>query len=225
MKRKLFTALVVLMIGAALAGCGSKAQQSAQPAQEPAKQESAAVTIKPMPGAFDMENLKDCMPNVAFSVDDVDFELNCIYAMIYDVEYYDMVDIANLKVGDIIETADGDVTVKTIKDTESGKLINEDEADMLELQAPEESSGVFQIVGMDDVLGMRLLGQAQLSLSENVVLHDCTTEPGEVVDVQASELKEYLANLPEERKEFSQYATTILLEGELVTEITRNWRP
>ena len=69
----------------------------------------------------DMENnLTDCTLYVGFTLDDVSD--TTVSAMVYDDVSYDLVDVHNLAVGDTLETAQGDITVASKEQDESGYI-------------------------------------------------------------------------------------------------------
>lgn len=216
MKKKLLVALMLMMAMAlALCSCGNSSEEATDEGN----------VLAPLESAFDMETLQDCTANVSFTADDFDWELNCVYVTLFDTLCYDAVAVSELAEGDTIVTASGDVVVETLKDTDNGKLINEGTANEVNLCTTDEDGGVYQIVGENDVVEMQAVGQAQITLADDVVLNDSTDEPGETVTVKAGDLKAYIEGLDESRQTFSELDTTIVLTGEKASEITRAWRP
>ena len=222
MKKKLLVlvaAVLAIAMAMSMCACGSTTTEKS----EISASDSGNV-ISPLDSAYTVENLDDCTANVSFTSEDFDWENNCVYATIYDVLTYDAVDVQSIEEGSVLETGDGDVQVNTVTETDDGILINEGE-DNQQLLQPQDG-GTYQIVGDNDIRAMRLLGEAELTLADDVVLHDRDNEdPNKVVDVSTDKLKTYIDGLTDTDAEFDPYSTTVVIEGGVVTEINRVWMP
>ena len=139
--KKLILIILTLAMSASLVGCGGKTEEGApaeakqtespkaeavvnQEVSKEAEQKESGVTVQPLSDTT-MENLEDAILSVSFGEGDVyldDTGKLQTKAKIYTYDKYDMVDIAQMKVGDIIVTHTGGVEVQALERSESGIL-------------------------------------------------------------------------------------------------------
>ena len=194
-----------------------------QNASSNAEQEEPAAVVHPLPDTT-MENLNDAILSISLEeggayVDDTGkMQMD---VKIYTYDKYDMVDIATLKVGDVIVTHDGEVEVTALERNENGLLfINGGEGaggfDMFT-----NDSGIFFRVGFSDVKNWYEVGEVTLPVSTEFECRD-TSDPDkeEVVFFPGDFLIEGVVNY-----HFTPHNTTIRVEAGRIVEMNRVYTP
>ena len=182
-----------------------------------------AQTINPLPNNT-MENLTDAILSVSLEEGDAYVDDNGVMQMklkIYAYDQYDMVDIANLKVGDTIVRHDGNVEVTSKEQGETGAvLINGGlENDGLDLVTDED--GVFYEMGYSDVKSWYEVGEATIRVSVDFVFTDSSDlELGEMIFYPGSFLIGEVTNY-----DFGPGNTTVRVENGQIIEMTRSYTP
>ena len=187
---------------------------------------ASAQTIEPT-FSFSMEDaFADGSYHVGFEMDDVtDKE---IFAQMYSELYYDIVSIGQMKVGDTIETPDGDLEIKSIDQAENEISINSGEYTLVN---PEDTNGWY---ARDYELPVyELLGEAQLLLADEITLNTYKMkEDGspngrgyDTVECAPGELKENLEKLPFSDNGFYPSRVTVDLKDEKIEAVTIIYTP
>ena len=177
----------------------------------------------------DMENnLTDCTLYVGFTLDDVSD--TTVSAMVYDDVSYDLVDVHNLAVGDTLETAQGDITVASKEQDESGYIqINGGEEAGGVTLFPADEDNCYHAMAFD-LAEKLLVGQAQLTLADQVTIsiykHDDSLAPAgegyDAVTVAAADVASQLALFTDE---YTPYQTRVTVENGVLTELTVDYAP
>ena len=192
-------------------------ENSAAPAQK---------TIAPMTTAIDVNNLPDGIYPVSFDRGDVLAGASGIYmnsVHIYAQDWYDIVDINTLQVGDTIIVEGEEVPVLSLEATEYGLEVNEDQdARAFYLASPEDSNG-FRVYGLDDMSTYTELGVATLVLAPEATFTDAWDIEKEPVTVNADGIVEAMQT--SENDYFVPYNTTVRIENGKVVEINREYVP
>ena len=236
--KKLMTVMAMLLC-LSLVACGQSAQQPAEePVQEPAQesvqqpaevpsQESEpvapAATVQPLPDTT-MDNLTDAILSVSLEeggayVDDtgkMQMDLK-----IYSYDKYDMVDVASLKVGDVVLGHAGTVTVNSIERDDAGTIFVNGglDADGIELATDED--GVFYERGFNDAKSWYEVGAATIRVSVDFEgIDGADLEKGEVVLYPGSFLIGEVKNY-----DFTPYNTTVRVEDGQIIEMNRVYIP
>ena len=134
-----------------------------------------ARTIAPEAVAIDVNNLPDGEYHVAFNPGDVLSGASGIYmnaVHIYTMDWYDIVDISALKVGDTLIVEGEEVPVLSLEETEYGLSVNEgQDARAFDLATEEDSNGWF-IRGLDDLRTYTERGVASLVVDPSATFTD-----------------------------------------------------
>ena len=189
-----------------------------------------AETIKRVPGV-DMDDLSNCEVRAGFTAADISG--TDITASIYDEVAYDIADIAGLKVGDVIETSKGDVTVERLS-ADAGIEINGGlEEGGVTLLAEDENNRYTEVTMNADAL--ILVGQARLALADTVAIRtykmdDFMSPVGEgydTIEVAAADAAGVMSGLAEKyyMDEFYPEQFFLTIENDQVTEITMEYMP
>ena len=180
--------------------------------------------VAPLPCGYDLENLADCTVPASFCADDFSWMGGNLRMTVYSEDIYDAVDLLRLQPGDTLLYDGEKIVVETIKDEDGFLTINDGiENGGAWLQAGD--GGTYRAVQFDDHSLYTELGAAELPLAENFRIIDCGENPTAPSDTLSTGQKLYLETLDEWRKSFSPLDTRALIEGGIITEITRHWIP
>jgi hypothetical protein len=139
---------------------------------------------------------------------------------VYDYDVYDMVDIAQLAVGDTIVVDGKDVVVISREDKDGFVTINGGlEQGGVDLTS--DDSGVYYAVGMDDAKSYHELGRITVPVAEGFVLTD-NSDPDHPDETYAAE---DLSNLAEDAPGFVAGNTLATIEHGELTVLARSFMP
>ena len=224
--------LLILALCLVLTGCGKKEEAPAASIQAPEKEtvetapaaseEQPAHVINPLPDST-MDNLTDAILAVSLEeggayVDDtgkMQMDLK-----IYTYDKYDMVDIAELKVGDIIVTHAGEVEVTSLEENSIGIIVNggleEGGFDLVT-----DDSGIYFETGFNDAKNWYQVGEETIRVSADFQGHDMADpDKGDVILYPGSFLVGEVTDY-----HFTPYNTTVRVEEGQIVEMTRIFMP
>ena len=143
LKKVLVVLLSLLVLSAALFGCGAKDEPPTEPSD---------TRILPIPSSFDPTNLEDCSFPVSFTNDDI--ELNdegsfALHMTVWEQELFDAASITGLKEGDVIVVRGDDVSVAAVEQADGVVHINGGLENGGITMAPSESGGTFYESGSE----------------------------------------------------------------------------
>ncbi len=143
LKKVLVVLLSLLVLSAALFGCGAKDEPPTEPSD---------TRILPIPSSFDPTNLEDCSLPVSFTNDDI--ELNdegsfVLHMTVWEQELFDAASITGLKEGDVIVVRGNDVSVAAVEQADGVVHINGGLENGGITMAPSESGGTFYESGSE----------------------------------------------------------------------------
>ena len=158
--------IILLMICCMFTACGS---QNDTVTDAPEQTENAeGVVISPLPTTLDMNALDNCTLAVSFEKGDAyvdDTGAMQLDVTVYTYDLYDMVDIANLKVGDTIVIQGKDVMVESLETLESGLLFINGGMDNGGYDLWHNDSGVYFEHGYNDAKSYYSIGEATFRVS------------------------------------------------------------
>ena len=182
LKKVLVVLLSLLVLSAALFGCGAKDEPPTEPSD---------TRILPIPSSFDPTNLEDCSFPVSFTNDDI--ELNdegsfVLHMTVWEQELFDAVSITGLKEGEVIVVRGDDVSVAAVEQADGVVHINGGLENGGITMAPSESGGTFYESGSElteyDVLYTSVAQMALPVNGDEFVYRDSSDlEKGEVTYV------------------------------------------
>lgn len=192
-----------------------QASEEQQPAQE-------AKRVEPMPESLDPQALTDATVAASFGADDISetdgkTELTLT---VYDYDIYDMVDIAQLAVGDTI-VVDGKDMVVTSREDENGFVIINGGLEQGGVDLTSDDSGVYYAVGMDDAKSYHELGKITVPVAEGFVLTDNSDPDHPDETYAASDLAKLAASEPG----FTANNTLATIEHGELTVLARSYTP
>ena len=234
MKRMSLFLLIVCLL---LAGCTVSQKANIVPTTEGSAETAALGTedatftvqtestqiIVPLPDTT-MENLTDAILSVSLAEGDayVDDTGKMQMALkIYSYDQYDMVDIANLKVGDTLIRHSGEVEVISLEQNESGRIFINGGLDNGGFELVTDEHGIFYEMGYNDHKNWYQVGAATIRVSADFEgLDSADLEQGEVIIYPGDFLIGAVTNY-----DFTPYNTTIRTENGQIVEINRRFIP
>ena len=135
----------------------------------------APVTVSPLPRSIDLEHLDNCTVPISLQKGDVyldDDGALQMKATAYTYDRYDLVDIANLKVGDTIVLGQENVTVTSVVEDSNGRLVLNGQFYLCS-----NEDGTFSQVDDTGILVYYPLGEATIRVSQEFTFAD-SFDPG-----------------------------------------------
>ena len=179
--------------------------------------------ITPLPNAT-MENLTDAILSVSFAegdayVDDTGkMQMNL---KIYTYDKYDMIDIANLKVGNTIIGHTGAVEVISVEQDKAGRILINGGLDADGFNLATDDDGVFYEIGYNDAKNWYQIGEATIRVSVDFKgIDNSDLDLGEVILYPGDFLIGAVTNY-----DFTPYNTTIRVENGQIVELNRRYIP
>ena len=180
-------------------------------------------TITPLPDTT-MENLSDAILSISLDEGDAYVDDSGRMQMdlkIYTYDKYDMVDIANLKVGDTVVRHFGEVKVVSKEQNEAGTIFINGGLENGGLDLVTDDCGIFYETGFNDVKNWYEIGEATIRVSVDFKgVDNADLEQGEVIIYPGDFLIGAVTNY-----DFTPYNTTIRVEDGQIVEMNRVFTP
>ena len=194
-------------------------EEQASEEQQPAQ---VAKHIEPLAESLDPQALTDATVAASFGADDISetdgkTELTLT---VYDYDIYDMVDIAQLAVGDTI-VVDGKDMVVTSREDKDGVVTINGGLEQGGVDLTSDDSGVYYAVGMDDAKSYHELGKITVPVAEGFVLTDNSDPEHPDETYAASDLAKLAASEPG----FTANNTLATIEHGELTVLARSYTP
>ena len=182
-----------------------------------------AQAISPLPDTT-MENLTDAILSVSLDEGDAYVDDQGRMQMnlkIYTYDKYDMVDIANLKVGDTVVRHSGEVKVVSKEQSETGTISINGGLENGGFDLVTDDCGIFYETGFNDVKNWHEIGEATIRVSVDFKgIDNADLEQGEVIIYPGDFLIGAVTNY-----DFTPYNTTIRVEDGQIVEMNRVFIP
>ena len=182
-----------------------------------------AQKIRPLPDTT-MENLTDAILSVSLDEGNAYVDDNGRMQMdlkIYTYDKYDMVDIANLKVGDTVVRHSGEVKVISKEQNEAGTIYINGGLENGGFDFVTDDCGIFYETGFNDVKNWYEIGEATIRVSADFKgIDNADLEQGEVIIYPGDFLIGAVTNY-----DFTPYNTTIRVEDGQIVEMNRVFIP
>jgi hypothetical protein len=180
-------------------------------------------TITPLPDTT-MENLTDAILSISLDEGDAYVDDQGRMQMdlkIYTYDKYDMVDIANLKVGDTVVRHSGEVKVISKEKNEAGTISINGGLENGGFDLVTDDCGIFYETGFNDVKNWYEIGEATIRVSVDFKgIDNADLEQGEVILYPGDFLIGAVTNY-----DFTPYNTTIRVEDGQIIEMNRVYTP
>ena len=239
MKKKLLCLVCATLVCNSLLGCGASEEnqnnntdistevvEGSTEAKTEIAEESTEIrnTIAPLPSDIDINNLDNC--TVAISLEKGGAYVDDTGAMqmdvtVYTYDFYDMVDIAMLKEGDIIIIRGQEVEVTSLKREDSVLFINGGlDENGYELRT--DDTTVWYESGYSDVKSYYEVGKATIRVSADMNFYDTSDlDKGEVVYYPG----DFLTDAAGIVYHFVPDNTRIVIEDGMIIEMYRSYMP
>ena len=180
-------------------------------------------TISPLPDTT-MENLTDAILSVSLDEGDAYVDDQGRMQMnlkIYTYDKYDLVDIANLKVGDTVVRHSGEVKVISIEQNDSGTIYINGGLENGGFDLVTDDCGIFYETGFNDLKNWHEIGETTVRVSVDFKgIDNADLEHGEVIIYPGDFLIGAVTNY-----DFTPYNTTIRVEDGQIVEMNRVFIP
>lgn len=224
------TVILIAVLCLLLAGCafGGGPEQPETPAENnttpaPAATEAPANKIAPLADTT-MVGLTDAILTVSLEESGVYVDENgdlCMELRIYTYDRYDMVDMANLKVGDILVTHEAEVTVTALERAETGAYLINGGLDNGGFDLMTDDGGIFYEQGLSDAKSWYEVGRKAFRVAETFSGTDqADPDLGEVALTYSSFADGEIAVF-----DFTPHNTTVRLEGGEIVALNRVYTP
>ena len=193
--------------------------EQTEDAQQPAQE---AKRIEPLPETLDVNALTDATVAASFGAEDISEKdgRTEITLTVYDYDVYDMVDIAQLAVGDTIVVDGADMVVTSREDNNGFVTINGGiEQGGVDLAT--DDGGVYYAVGLDDAKSYHELGKITVPVADGFVLTDNADPEHPDETYAASDLAKLAASEPG----FTANNTLATIEHGELSVLTRSYTP
>lgn len=187
---------------------------------------SAPKTVVPEAAEIDVNNLDDGTYYVSFDRGDVLSGATGTYmnqVHIFSRDWYDMLDVINLKAGDTIIVEGEEVPVLSVEETEYGYLVNDGQDARSFYLAGEDDNNGFGVRGLDDLTTFTERGVTTLVIDPSATYTDSSDIESEPVTVSYDGIVNAMQSSAIDY--FVPYNTTVRVEGGKVVEINRTYVP
>lgn len=213
---------ILILAAAALLMCACNTNKGNS--TNPNNNADAHKCVRPLPAGTNPDSLTDCTVPAVFTVDNFDWTAGTLQFKVYNKDLYDVVDIQQLANGDTLVFQGRKIVVNSVEKKDDGFIIvnggiENDGADLVPFEG-----GTYRGIQPDDHAVYSLLGTATLPLANNLVMIDCGIEPNDPVDTVRTNVKEYIQKL-DNRDNFNELNTELLIQGGKITQINRHWIP
>ena len=182
-----------------------------------------ACTINPLPDTT-MENLTDAILSVSLKEGDAYVDDNGKIQMnlkIYTYDKYDMIDIAQLQIGDIIVRYSGEVKVISKEQRDSGIISINGGMENGGFDLVTDDCGIYFETGFNDAKNWYEIGNATIRVSADFKGIDCMDpDQGDILLYPGDFLIGAVTNY-----DFTPFNTTIRVEDGQIVELTRVYIP
>lgn len=221
MKKELLKRMAAITLAglllASVTGCGKAEETVVTEASE------TSAVVMPLPDTT-MENMADAILSVSLEKDGIHVDDAGNLQMdvkVYTYDKYDLVDIANLKVGDTIATYAGEVEVAALEKKDDGTVWINGGLDGNGIELATDDSGVFYEEGFSDAKSWYEIGMATIRVSADFVGYDHSDlDRGEIIFDSDSLLSGEIENY-----NFTPHNTTIRIADGQVVEMNRRYTP
>lgn len=196
--------LVAILCLGLFAGCGTQTENK----------------ISPLPEILDVNDLNDC--TVAASVDWVALTADGTAEMdvtVYTYDLYDLVDIAELKEGDVIVRGGEEVKINALERLDTGLVRINGGEENRGFDLMTDDSTVYYEIGMDNAKAYRALGKVSPPVAESFVYVDESDLTAGAVEYSFEDL----ANLAE--YDFTPENTSVVIEDGAIIQLTKRFVP
>ena len=191
------------------------------------KEDLACHFVKPIPAdkspfKGNLEGLNVTVPAL-FSFSDFNWKDGTLTMTVYSIDCYDAKAIDQMQIGDSILFRNDTIIINNIQKDKILTINGGIEYGGVYLT--QNDSNTYRVQLMDDHPQYSELGKVQLPLSKNLTIIDCGDNPTAPYDTIRTNHKQWLDNVKEYKRDFSELNTRVKIENGVITNITRFWIP
>lgn len=180
--------------------------------------------VKPLPSAYQIDQLKDATVAASFSTKDFAWDKGKLSMDVFSEDLYDAAEISKLKAGDTLVYLGQPIVVKDVVFKDSFVTVNggieEGGADFTAKQ-----DRLYRGTQMDGHSTYTKLGKVTLPLAKDFKLVECGENPTDPYDTIKVAQEDYLKKVRDYKKVFSSLDTKVLVKNGTIVSITRKWIP
>lgn len=183
------------------------------------------LTVMPLPSAVDMGAVENCTLAVSFSLGDAYVDDSGQMRMkltVYDYELFDLVEISQLKPGDIIVMNGQNVVIDSLERDESGRVLINGGLDVGGRELSTDENGVFYETGYNDAKNYYPVGTLDLPVAADFVFTDGFDLDNGPVEYYPGD---FLDPSVEMMPHFVPSNTKVIIVDRLITAINRVYIP
>ena len=227
MKKFIALLLALCCMFCCFTACGSK---PADPAETPdttpdTTPDASETAIAPLPSTLDLEHLEDCTIAISLNEGDAYVDDNGAMQMkvtVYAYDLYDMVDIANLEVGDSILIREEVVVITELERNDFGNVLINGGLDNGGYELRTDETGVFYETGYSDLKSYFAVGEAIIPVSTEFTYTDSSNLDQDPVVYMPGD---FLVEGTGIDYHFVPDNTSIVIEGGKIISMTRIYTP
>lgn len=219
--------LLLLVLCCLLTACGSSQTDANQTEDQPQinENDTTAVTVTPLPVTLDIEQLDNCTAAVSLQEGSVAADENGTVQMtvtVYTYDLYDMVDIANLKVGDTIIIRQEEIQITELTRDDAGNVLINGGLDVGGYELHTAENGVYFEIGYSDIKSYFAIGETTLPVSPDFTYTDSSVLEQDPVVYTVSD---FLAEDSAIEYHFVPDNTSIVIENGTILSMSRIYTP
>lgn len=222
------TIIAVLLISFLCAACTQEQAETSEYSTTEAVVTSEDISpkrIMPLPCTVDVNQLQDGTLAVSLEEDalrrDESGNLK-MHLTVHTYDFYDMVDISQMQVGDTININRQDLLITSLEETQYGSVLINGGLENGGHELRTDENGVYYEIGYSDVKSYYEIGSVTLPLSEQFVYVDASDlDLGEAI----WNLEEFEAMYEEIKFYFQPSSTSVVVENGAVTSLMRIYVP
>lgn len=220
LKRLLFVVVAAVLV----CGCARVHRAADADGRTDSVEVVANKLVCPLPLSLSADSLTDCTIAASFTADDFRWMGGSLQLVAYEEIVYDAADVCSLREGDTLLYQEQELDVQSVEQSEGSYLINgganQGGATLCPL-----GGGTFYAVESHNRPLYRLIGSAEVPLDEDFTIHDYADDPHAPQVYVAEAQKPYIDMLEGARREFDYRSTRVMIEGGMITDITRRAMP
>lgn len=179
--------------------------------------------VKPIPANLNLSELKDVTTPALFSSSDFNWKDGTLAMTVFSIDCYDAKAIDQMQIGDSILFRNDTIIIDNIQKDKILTINGGIEYGGVYLTQNDSDS--YRVQLMDDHPQYSELGKVQLPLSKDLTIIDCGDNPTDPYDTIRTNHKQWLDNVKEYKRDFSELNTRVKIENGVITNITRFWIP
>lgn len=189
------------------------------------EEEEKVNVISPLPSAINKDTIDNCTVAVSLEKGDAYVDDSGKMQMkikVYDYDLYDMVDIANLKAGDIFILSGKEVKIESVERTEGGLVVINGGQENGGFDLYSNDSTVYYEAGFNDVKSYYEVGEYTIPVSTEFIYTDSSDLDKDPVLYYPGD---FLTDDAGIEYNFSENNTSVVIKDGYIVEMTKHYTP